>query len=280
MPGSALPALPEHLEQQFRGLEDLFSTLRPPARAAAIHSVRHLRKAWAIRAVDPDMAIFRAITAEEEAATAIIRSLQRLGYHGADRLSPRRHPHKAGLWPMLLAVNNAASKLPPPWPIQLAVVGEGAAAHYVLRMLPLDENGERVLLPNGQELVMVQDPPLEITLHENLNDGRGDVLHDFGTELAELAARDGHASIIEKVRERANLRNRILYATMTGYREADGDVGPVLEAYSKSTKALLLALLLVDPPNVVQRFAQQVVDAYVGIVAKRGGCGAKAMEHP
>jgi hypothetical protein len=102
--------LPFDLVDGVREVANLFPTLRLPARAAAAHALRHIRRAWRLRSVDREMAVFRAITAEEEAATALIRSLRRIGYIGAKVLDERNHQIKAGVWPMILAINNVIAK--------------------------------------------------------------------------------------------------------------------------------------------------------------------------
>ncbi len=55
--------------------------------------------------VDLEMAAFRAITAEEEAASALFHSLKRRRYAGAARLSPRNHVHKNAVAPFCTAVS-------------------------------------------------------------------------------------------------------------------------------------------------------------------------------
>ncbi len=51
---------------------------------------------------------FRAITAEEEAATALIFALQRRRYPRANELDSYKHAHKAGLTPFLRAIESIA----------------------------------------------------------------------------------------------------------------------------------------------------------------------------
>jgi hypothetical protein len=51
---------------------------------------RHLRKAWMLYPIDREMALFRAITAEEEAATALILAMKQRRYPGAELLDYRR----------------------------------------------------------------------------------------------------------------------------------------------------------------------------------------------
>lgn len=72
-------------------VDDLIPNSHAPGMWAAFNAIKHTNRAWKLRAVDPAMAAFRAITAEEEAAIALFKSLRRLGYPGADKLKIRDH---------------------------------------------------------------------------------------------------------------------------------------------------------------------------------------------
>lgn len=60
--------------------------LTSPARGkhSARSAMRHIQKAWLIRELDREMAVFHSITGEEEAATAIFYSMKRHNYPGAN----------------------------------------------------------------------------------------------------------------------------------------------------------------------------------------------------
>lgn len=55
----------------------------------------NLRKSWTLHPVDSEMYLFRAITAEEEAATGLMLALKQMHYPNAEQLNPRNHTHKA-----------------------------------------------------------------------------------------------------------------------------------------------------------------------------------------
>src|SRR3972149_10464663 len=64
-------------------------------------ALRHLEKAEGLSEIDPAMAIFRGITAEEEAASGLMHCLRELDYVGGNRLNPRNHIHKHALIPFI-----------------------------------------------------------------------------------------------------------------------------------------------------------------------------------
>jgi hypothetical protein len=73
--------MPVFVESEFdQHLVDMLLTTAAPGQYAARNAVRHLDKAGEIAEIDPMMAAFRAITAEEEAATAVFHALRRQGY--------------------------------------------------------------------------------------------------------------------------------------------------------------------------------------------------------
>lgn len=64
----------------------------------------HVEKAEILSGVDPEMAIFRLITAEEEAATSILLMLKEHGYEGAKELNKNNHLHKQCLYPYICSI--------------------------------------------------------------------------------------------------------------------------------------------------------------------------------
>jgi hypothetical protein len=58
------------------------------------NSSHHLERALRLKEIDPEMAVFRAITAEEEAATAIFLVLKEKSYHNADTIRFKDHACK------------------------------------------------------------------------------------------------------------------------------------------------------------------------------------------
>ena len=70
------------------------------------NAFKHLRKAWLLLPIDTEMSAFRAITAEEEAATALILALKMRQYPGADVLKYNNHVHKSAVFFIMREANN------------------------------------------------------------------------------------------------------------------------------------------------------------------------------
>ena len=87
----------------------------PLCRNVANSAIKYLRRAWRIREIDPPLAMFCCITAEEEAVRAITHSLQRHGYAGAERLRWWNHRQKAVVLPFLQAVASRSTECRSRW---------------------------------------------------------------------------------------------------------------------------------------------------------------------
>ena len=199
---AALP-LDEIHEQLEKAVEKLkIPRVRNPARSAW----NHLRKAWILHPIDSEMSLFRAITAEEEAATALIRALQEKRYPNADRLKSHAHPHKASIWPFITAFSDKLGEKNIPLPhVALRIEGDPRIE------LSIDIGGTAGL---DQPLWGTPDEPFNWSMW---SDYTGEMKpHDFSVELAALASRKGAKSISDYITTEANGRNRLLYASDGG----------------------------------------------------------------
>jgi hypothetical protein len=75
-------------------------------RHCANHAFHHLERAGKILTIDPEMAMLRAITAEEEAAVAVFLTLRQRRYPNSEKLQIRSHLYKIGLHPFVMRVYN------------------------------------------------------------------------------------------------------------------------------------------------------------------------------
>lgn len=101
------------------------------------------------------MVFFRAITAEEEAATVIFYSLKRLGYDNAEKLNTHNHEHKISLYSFLIAVNNYLASIGTfPFPVSFVV-----KEHDNKKTVSI-----RIQLPNS--IYGEPDPPLNFSISD------------------------------------------------------------------------------------------------------------------
>jgi len=222
---------------------------------------RHLRGAWKLHPIDSEMSLFRAITAEEEAATALILALKLRHYPGSDLLNHRDHLQKAAITPFLDAVNNLLAKFKlPPATLRLHQTDTPRFA------VSLDT---RAYLRGEEPLFGEPDEPLNFVMRKG-NDNEAPV-HCFEDELQEIATGRGLEDIVDFVRKEANLRNRLLYAEDGGYPTVSFPDATLLERLRRVTRALGLTIALQSPQQ--QLFAVQCLEAFLRALRKMNGNG-------
>lgn len=211
----------------------------------------HLRRAWRLHDIDNQMSAFRAITAEEEAATALILALKRQLYPGADRLNPRNHVHKSALWPLISALGGLFYDLKIPGP-QIVISGEGPP-RVTLRI-----NMTKLAGHDGEPVWMEPDHPLNFEIRTGPISDK--VVHLFEEELAAIASNAGDQSIRVYVERQANQRNRLLYASDKGLPDISFTDNMLLaRAHRVSILAILTVIVLQTPQH--QQLVLQCLEA-------------------
>jgi hypothetical protein len=229
-------------------------------RHACRSAFNHLRKAWVLHPVDAEMSSFRAITAEEEAATAVIRALRHQGYPNAEKLSGRNHVHKSALWPFITAVSDKM------------VEKNIAAPTMSLRV----EGDPRIELSVDIGSQAGLDRPLWGTPDEPFNfamwsDRTGPFkLHDFSEELLALATGKGARDIEAYVKAEANNRNRLLYASEQGIPSVMFEDAFLLARRQRVIVLLVLTIAIMQT-TVHQLFLVQCLDALLRAVQRFEG---------
>lgn len=241
-------------------VDEMIPNSQPPARWAAMHAIRHTNRAWKLREIDPTMAVFRAITGEEEAATALFRALRRLNYPAAKRLQPDNHLHKNAVTLFLEAVWSVLGpRIDDEFPgsvLSIAKDEKPARIYYRLR------TGRGWYEPT---------PPLYLyaTTGQFRSDGTMDPKTeaplDFEETIAKQAAAVGATSVKAYLQKRARLRSEILYAAETGIPEIATPIEPALLLYRETTFKILKLFLLIDGYGI-QSFASQCLLAFLRIV--------------
>lgn len=235
------------------------SLLDAGPRNHATHSFRsalhHLERAEALRDIDPAMAAFRAITAEEEAASGVMRCLQNLGYSGADFLNPHNHTHKHAVFPFLQVLQLFFSQT-------LALYFQKYNLHIkeedgVTRLtLALD------VLVDGAAQLVYPVPPLNFHVR---NFGTETPV-DYQSQIDQFLAAKGKATIREFLRNEANLRNRILYADKNGYPTISSLGDHFLVERKARVWGMIYLYLLVYPYAEHQPFVSQALGAFVKLL--------------
>jgi hypothetical protein len=241
-----------------REMVDLIPRMPPPPRWPAFNAVRHLNQAWRLKTIDHDMMILRLITAEEEAAAALFKSLQRRKYEGAEKLKSRQHIFKNAVMPFINAVGRVFADLAGGEPdTHLFFNKSSAPPQFQLRM----KAGE---LTDGR-IIWATSKPLHFSL-SLIKPGAEKVTIDFSEQLAQIASEANAKSVRKYLEERATLRNKLLYAVAEGYYAISGDMDEIFRYYQRNVFVILQLYLMIDPYEQRQEFAQQCLHGVLKIL--------------
>lgn len=224
------------------------------SRNCARNAIRHIEKAWKTKELDPEMAVFRAITAEEEAATAIFLSLKERRYENANKIKFKKHSYKLALEPFVRSVCTFAERWSkaPGFPfgekVQFKIEGEGRAKKLLISLY------------YGKRLITAM-PPLGFEIKKN---GK---LYYFADELMEITSGGNRDGFIKHIEKTANLRNEILYAQPKGIPNVQN-----YDNYIRKQKNVVFMLLrvfaLIYPYKEKALFVQQALNAYLTMMGE------------
>ena len=210
----------------------------------------HLEMAGKVYEVDPAMAVFRGLTAEEEAATGLMYCLQEQGYKNASMLQPKNHVHKNAVFPFLTALG--------------LFFAEFAQAHIKKPGLFIDNTGpEKRLMIHfclpfaSADKWVTPIPPFNFSI------SNGEKRISFRPQIEALASKRNVSDLAKHIKQEANRRNQLLYAAPNGY-PTHPVVGPdFFQHHQVLVVALMRAWLLIKPYPEQMRFVQDSLDAFL-----------------
>lgn len=211
--------------------------------------VRHLYRAFELKSSMPEVAAFLAITAEEEAATAIFAALRKRKYNHASSFKVKDHKHKAGVYPFLKLLGEVLGPLKHGFPLNLFFDEKDGALR--IRM-PIGVQGDR-------QICIVPDPPLNLVSVDP-----GGIRADYLKQVRSAASNQGVSSIFKYMQGLANERNTVLYASSSGIPKIQ-NVDAALERHFEAALLNLIVYLLIEPYKV-QNLVQESVDTFIKIL--------------
>lgn len=235
-------------------LQEAILNLKGRPRHCAVHAFRGLKRAWLIAPIDPEMAYFRALTAEEEAATALIFALKHRRYPGADKIDYNYHPHKAGIAPFLGAIETvfAEAKFPA---FTYKLDYESTPPRLDVRI-----PSEKLGMPAGYFAEL--DEPLN-GFFQNQTDKKP-TLNIFDGAMNKFAEIKGEKSVIKAIQQEANIRNRLLYASDDGIPHVK-NVDDVLRVKGRPITAMLTLTIAILQTRKHQLLVPQAIEEYLNI---------------
>lgn len=220
-------------------------------RNCARSAIFHLEKSWEIKDIDPEMAVFRAITAEEEAATSIFIALKEKGYDNSQKIKFKNHTYKQAVAPFFDAIGkfiSESAKLPNfPFGKNLSLSIDSKDGPKKLKL--------SVELKNGLDAFPI--PPLHFSIQINGSP------YTFNKELTEITTGKNRKEIVNYIKELANLRNCLIYANTNGVPKINGEIDGHLQKRQKTVFSFLRVLCLIFPHKERADFVQQSLNAFL-----------------
>jgi hypothetical protein len=240
------------------GLVKACEKLAGRPRYCALNAVRGLRRAWLIAELDPEIALFRAITAEEEAATALLFALRQRRYPGAKALNPYRHADKTGLSILVRALGKVFADAG--WPQPLLQLSKETKRPRIDIHVPSEGLG----LGAGHHVT--PDEPLNLSIRRGSGDEPGRITL-FAVELSEIAKGAGADSIRSHIEAEADLRNTLLYASDDGMAVVERPDGFILERLRRVFVLIGLTIIVLQTRQH-QLLAVQAIEAYLSALGR------------
>lgn len=239
-----------------KAVADIVPEANAPGKWCAFHAIRHLNQAWKIKDIDPEMAAFRCLTAEEESATALIHALKFRRYEGSDKINHQNHIHKNAVTVFVnQIIREFIISIPSPLISATSLFVENDSKR--LRTNIRVSMGEGLPFANAQPI-----PPLEFEVKEKFGDGVSKLI-DLSHYHDKLVNEQNCKSIIDYLRERANFRNQILYAANAGYPRLDGNIENNFRYYKQAVFMNLKVFLLIDQYKEKQSFVQFMLNGFL-----------------
>jgi hypothetical protein len=246
----------------YRLLPQAVRGLTPEVRYRAENALDGFARAKALLPIDREIASFRAITAAEEAASALIRSMQLREYPGAHLVDLRRHAHKAAVHFFLNAVRHEIAR-------DRAVI--------LTVTLSVDPPRLTVALPVRQFVELPEDlANVHIELAEPLNmvgSKPGVAENEYFDAAVKKVA--GSRKVDKLIASEANARNRILYAHDTGLPRSQATLQSIEQREQAAKLCLLLAIAVMQVGHH-QAMALQCLAGFLKVIGRSSSTDSRS----
>ncbi|MCY7398766.1 MAG: hypothetical protein LH466_08030 [Sphingomonas bacterium] len=219
-----------------------------------LNSIEHFHRAFEIFNTDREMASFRAITGEEEAATALIKAIQLRRYPHAKEFNARDHQHKAAVMACVGAI--ASQMAPLLTEFQLKFDFEKRRVDV---KVPLSNSN----IDGGEKFAVQPVEPLDLVHKmEDIDEAKS-----FDGALKNLAARSNFDNIKKMVSQLANRRNTLLYATDSSVPESRASRNDLEKRKIHALTMLVLSVMILQSRKH-QALVCQAILAFLTVISK------------
>ncbi|MBU3015291.1 hypothetical protein KO488_11015 [Poseidonibacter lekithochrous] len=251
------------MSEKFEKLNDfereLFEGIKNNAKGRSkyciYNAIHHLEMAFKIKELDPEMALIRAITAEEEVARAIFIIIKDHGYKNANKIKDMEHKYKQSLSIFIGLIqnffyNNSKKEI---FPFESNIslrLDKEQFLQLKIKLKKIDKSFSPI-------------PPLNFSLLVNDED------YCFKNELDELIFKSDFQDFQKLIKKEINLRNEILYANDKGRTVIINGLDVELEKYYKVVFKLIIIYSLIYPYRKKKSFfIQNALNSYLSVMMK------------
>jgi len=221
------------LDKVAKGLRILSKNIPRSVETRIASSLSHFEKSQVLLDVDLEMASFRAICGEEEAASAVISALHHRQYADAKLLNIRSHRHKWAIIGCVMALSASLKPILSKFQLQI----DFANGRIDLK-IPLSNFG----VAGGDAVALQPVEPLDILHSKTGLDGD----YTFEAELDALADGLEFDNIRDLVKAMANSRNRLLYASDTKMPKSETTPQQLEVRRSRAVALLTIAVMILQ----------------------------------
>jgi len=233
-------------------LDSIKKKAKGQSRNCIFSAIHHLKMAYKIKDIDPEMAVFRCITAEEEAASAIFLILKEHQYDNAKKIKHMNHNYKQGLNDFIVSVVDFLNS-------------QALDKHYPFKnniSLSFNHNtglAELNIYFKHKPLTATPEIPLDFSITID------DQPYHFENELKKLASHKNVKKLEDAISKKANFRNILLYASSQGVAKIkEGTIEKIIsEQYDIVFKFIRIYGLIYPYKNDKPVFVQQALNAFL-----------------
>jgi hypothetical protein len=219
-----------------------------------LNTLEHIDRAFQLFEIDREIASFRAISAEEEGAAALIKAIQLRRYAHAKKFNVRDHQHKAAV---LACVKAVASQLQPILKeFQLTFDFKKKRADVKIPLSNFDVTG-------GEDYAIQPVEPLDFAHH---SEGKSETAF-FDEALESLAARSNFENIKRMISAQANARNTLLYASDSALPLSRATRDALENRRTWSLTLLVLTTMVLQSRKHLS-LVSQAISAFLGVISK------------
>lgn len=237
-------------------LELLNETPKVISRHCFRSAINHLKRAEKLFDIDSSMAAFRCYTAEEEAATGLMHCLKERGYLNAEQLKPKDHFHKNAFIPYFSILCQFIEDSFRAYGVEIDLLVKKTAdgsRHIALEVQMISDGGAVKLIP---------DPPFNFSfVHEGKRFSYKKQIDKF------KEAKDVKGKMEAYLRQEANKRNLLLYASAQGFPSEMKVTPKFFPAYQSRVMAMVRTYLMIQPYKELQPFVQDSLDAFLMMIS-------------